>query len=628
MRKINISWIVLSVLLLIGCKSQQNTFTKVYEKELEEAPTRVASVSPDGRYVLGIEEKPKGFGGAPVAFMVDGESGEVMWNKQMQDLGEIERSPDYIKWIWDHQKILFFSRNFDFKMSCVDMMTGEELWSFQDKKNRYSQSAFTIPGENAIMLLAPDGLAAIDLTNGERRWTRKDLQVSGGITDALFETTSGLSWSYLSTGKILLSYDGQLHLIDPSTGQSEWTINESVGSVGGADLFVEEEFAVFYGPDDESLGKSIAASTNSAVGTVMDLAESGLTKDDIIVVDLKEGRVKWRNEFITNGNHTVIYDKGRLIFSGIVINVFSAETGDLIWKNIEDDRYENDQFFKALGSLTGINMTVGERARPADLIYDEKIYAVYPLALEDATKKNRISLRKYALKDGELLWETDLDKINIRYYYGAEGVLFIVGTTNTFVPRSVLLAFDATTGEMLYERTPKATGIINVVAHKGKVFLNTTNNGVNYNLEVFNIRNGSDIPVSLPGSQPVDLEQTSRGFLIGYLRPGLLVLHDADDFSVKKKVQIPKYISDDSYRGNTFFMHELEGDPPEGIVALDLENFILKGYLLNSQQGSASFSEGNESGNLVYKDYHLFLTQDGEYIYEIDKELLKKYRVN
>lgn len=608
---------------LAGCKSQKITYSKDYTMEIAEKPTRFASLDPSGNYLFAAEAEPKSGMGTPKAMLIDLKNQEEVWVQKMKDMGEIESNPDNVQWFWDEKKVLFFSRNFDFKLSCVDMMTGKEIWNFSDKKNRYSQRALRFVEDNLIMLSTPNGLAAYDLENGKQKWLRDDLQVK---SDFLTESASSLNYHYFKTkNRLLLSVDGNTHWINPSTGESVWTVTEKIGSVSNADIFENKDIAIFYGTTDQSLGEALANS-NELAGFVKDVAESGLVKEDLIGLDLNSGEVIYRKNFITNGNHRVFVKDDNLIILGLVLNVFDINSGELKWQSIDEDRFDSNNFFKALSALTGIDLTVKNKTNAEDLVRDNHIYALYPLALENALKQNRFALRKYNLQSGEVIWSTEIDKMNIINYFGSDGVLVIEGTTNGFVDRPYIMAFDAGSGELLYEKKVNTnTGNIDLLAAGGKLYFNRS-----YSADFFiwNLRTGEELPSKLIGNRVLDLRMLQDGLLVAYERPSKLALHDPKDFSVIKQTEVPRYFPDFAYVGDKFFMKDMTGDPPQGLISMDLEQFKVTGYLLNSQKGSASFRSGNDSGNLVYKDYYLFLSGSGDSVIQIDKDDLTRFIID
>ena len=615
--------IFLICILFAACKSQKITYSKDYTMEMDLKPTRLASLDPSGQYLFGAEAKSKSGMGTPEAMLIDLKNQKKVWGDKMNKLGDIESDPDNIQWFWDEKKVLFFSRNFDFKLSCVDMMTGNEIWSFSDKKNRYSQRALRFEEDNLIMLSTPKGLAAYDLEDGKQVWLREDLQVKSDFADFVTGSASSVNYHYFAEkNRLLLSVNENIHWINPANGESEWTVTERIGSVSNADIFDNKDIAIFYGATDESFGESILESSE-LVDFAKDIAESGLIKEDLIGLDLNSGEVIYRKKFITNGSHRVMVKDDYLIVLGLVLNVFDFNSGDLKWQSIEEKRFDSNNIFKALAGLTGIDLTVKDKANTEDLIKDNHIYALYPLALENATKQNKFALRQYDLESGEVIWSTEIEKMNIINYFGSEGVLVIEGTTNGFVERPYLLGFDAGSGELLYDiKVNTPTGSIDILAAKGRLYFNRS-----YSADFFiwDLRTGEEVPYKLPANRPLDLRMLQGGLLVAYERPTTLALHDPKDFSVLKQTEIPGYFSDFNYVGDKFFMKDLEGDPPGGLITMDLEQFKVTGYLLNSQKGSASFQSGNDSGNLIYKDYYLFLSGAGDAVIQIDKDDLTRF---
>ena len=623
---------LLIALAMSACKVQQNTFTKVLEKEIPETPTRFATMKPDGSYIFGMEQQKKSGIGVPSAFVVEGEKGNAVWSEKPKKLGNISAVPERVNWIWPENKALFMTENFGkFKISCIDLTSSKELWSFEDNENEYSFNTFYIPSTGGVLMATSDGMKMIDLGNGQITWHREDINVSlKTIPDIMLGTEfAGVHWRYLpEKDKIIVTDSDELFFLEPASGESIWSIKKPIGSLANADLYPEENLAVFYGPTDDILGESIVRSAEIggiAVGDMaMDLVEGSLVKEDVYLIDLISGKIKWNNKFFTNGAHQPILLEEKLIMAGIALNVYNRNTGEVIWQNIDQNRFEEDKILQAMSFLTGLDLSVGQRQKPQDLIFDDAVYAFYPEVLDNPVKENKISLRKYDLETGEEIWKSETEKIDVDYYFGAEGVLFLVGQSSGFIPRPILIAYDALDGSKLYEKKLKSSRYQDVVVENGTLYILT----FPWDLQAFELRSGTQKSLSLPGRDPFDIVRVQGGFLVYYDRPGLLAYHNGNDFSIKNQVELPTYFRNHEYRGNTFFLLDLEGDPPGGIVAIDLEHFAIKGYMTNKQEGSATTTVNGQTQNAVYKDYHLFLTEDGEHIYEIDKDVLKKYRVN
>jgi len=480
--------------------------------------------------------------------------------------------------------------------------------------------------DNLIMLSTPTGLAAYDLEDGKQIWLREDLQVKSDFADFVTGSAKSLNYHYFAEkNRLLLSANGNIHWINPSTGESVWTVTEKIGSVSNADIFENKDIAIFYGTTDQSLGEALANSSE-LVNLVQDVAESGLVKEDLIGLDLNSGEVIYRKNFITNGNHRVVVKDGKLVIIGLVLNVFDFESGELKWQSIEEKRFDANNVLKALSGLTGIDLTVKNKSKPEDLIKDNHIYALYPMVLENAMKQNKFALRQYNLETGEVIWSTEIDKMNIINYFGSEGILIIEGTTNGFVERPYILGFDAGSGKMLYDKKVNTmTGNIDLLAAGGKLYFNRSYSA---DFFVWDLRTGEEVPYDLPAKRILDLRMLQDGLMVAYERPSTLALHDPKDFSVIKQTLIPRYFSDFAYLGDKFFMKGLEGDPPGGLITMDLEKFKVTGYLLNSQKGSASYRSGDDSGNLIYKDYYLFLSDTGDSVIQIDKDDVTRFIVD
>ncbi|WP_375577669.1 PQQ-binding-like beta-propeller repeat protein [Marivirga tractuosa] len=626
------SILLCSIVFFVSCKSQEVTFRKVYEKEMPESASATASIKSDGSYIIGFEEQPKGFG-TPSAFVIDGEGGDTKWVKKKKELSPNKGQYETSFWSWPNNILLVFTNtgfNNNPGVSVLDITTGDVLYSF-DAENYggdWEERVIMLHSQGIFCLSTDAGLYAFDMRSGKEVWSRPEL--TGGLWDKDYDVD--MSYQYFDeSSQFFFAHNEDLYAIDPKTGQNIWEIKGAdMGSLDNADLFLEEDLALFYGPENESLGNDIAKSVlrqNSTANAVMNAAESGLVKDDIIFVDLKRGELMNRSEFYTTGDHYPIIHNDKLVMMGMVLNVYDKNTGERIWQNIDQDRFSSESGLKALGLLTGIDLTIGDRSKQDDLIFDNHIYAFYPEVLENSMKQNKISLRKYDINTGEEIWKTEVEKLNVNYYLGAEGKLFVMGTTTGFIPKSLILAFDAGTGEKLYEIEDKATDVAKVIPTSGRLYMQL----YPWDLKAFNIVDGKEISLDVPARNPFRIRLYGNDLLVNYgifTNKSYFASHNPADFSVNHIMEIPKSFRNYDYRGNTFFMYDLETDEgSRGIIAIDLERWSLKGYLLNKQSGTFTTTSGGKTENEVYKDYHLFLMPDGKYIYELDDDVIKKFVV-
>jgi outer membrane protein assembly factor BamB len=623
--------LIISTLVLAGCKSQKVTFRQVYEKTMPGSASGSASMKADGSYLIGLEEKPKGFGTAS-GFVIDGETGEALWERKKDDLAEGKGSYKGSSWSWNHNTLLVFKGINDLfsgskaSLSALDIPSGKVKFTLnaEDFGGDWETIVSFLPAHNAFLLSTENGFHAINIDNGEEIWNRPE------FTGNVWKTASGTNISFKyhqERDEMYLSDLKNLYSLNPATGETIWELStEGIGSLHNADIFLEEGVALLYGTEDESLGSQIAEAairSNSTGNAILNASERGLVRDDIILIDLKSGKLMNESEFYTNGDHFPIIHDDKIIMMGIVLNVYDKNTGELIWQNIDEDRFDEEMALKALGFLAGIDLTVGNRGKQDDLIFDNHIYAFYPEVLDNSLKQNQISLRKYDLDTGEEIWKSETEKLNVDRYFGAEGVLFIKGNTTGFIPRPVLLAFDAANGEKLYELKLKSTRYSEIIPTNGRIYVRLWPEDI----QAFEIRSGKEIPLNLPFNSPGDIRLYNDALMVAYSSKWL-VAHDPATFEVKNKMELPDYFFNYDYRGDTFFIYKTEGfEGARGIIAIDLEKWAVKGYILNDQSGSFTTTSGGETKNQVYKDYHLFLTEDGKSIIELEKDVVKKYAV-
>jgi outer membrane protein assembly factor BamB len=106
-----------------------------------------------------------------------------------------------------------FAGGFSAPFQAVDVATQNVRWSLD-----FGIAASPIVRDRTLFVPGSDGkLRAIDTVNGAMIW-EWDSETSGAITEPQF-TAAGL---------LVASSDGGLWLVDPSTGQSDWTYDDGV----------------------------------------------------------------------------------------------------------------------------------------------------------------------------------------------------------------------------------------------------------------------------------------------------------------------------------------------------------------------------------------------------------------
>ncbi len=617
-------YILLLLLIGAGCTSTQNTFETVYEKDTGVKPNYYISFDDDGSAVFGIQGKKSNDKYIPdKAFYVSGD-GQTIWNKKITRLGEIQTDPNF-KVIWDEGVVLFFSRTlFNFNLSCIDLNTQEELWSkVESNPGKYSYSAAYIPTAGGIILYTPKGLEMIDVKTGESLWLRNDLLEKINFSD--FVTGNNNSGYFFSEkmNKILISKDNQLYAINPSTGEYDWKIEQEIGTVFHADIFEDERVAFFYGVEDKSLSEAIIRSSDERVDQVMNVFEGGLVEKDIYFVNLAKGEIVWNNTYNSNGDdlHFLLDDK--IVVASIITYVFDRKSGEVAWQSVDPEELKKQEILKALKAMNLIDLTVGDASKPSDVIKEQAVYNIYPGVFDNPLHRNRISLRKYDVNSGELIWETEEEKLVPSYFYQEKDQVYLVG--GNLIYASNLVVYDEKTGKKMYGK--KFNDVIRDIVPTNQYLYVTYGTGAAM-MRVLDRKTGEDVDMNLAYGPPSQIRDVGNYIMAAYDKSNFkeqdkIAFHKKSNWEVVKELQVPEYFDGFTYKGDNLFLTDFD-HRERGVIDIDLENMTVHDYLITRTTGSFELNGQDQ----LLGDYHLFITPDGEYIYETNGKKIRKLDID
>ena len=613
-------YILLLLLIASGCSTTQNTFETVYEKDMGAKPNYYISFDDDGSAVFGIQGKKSNDKYIPdKAFYVSGD-GNIVWNKKITRLGKIQTDPNF-KVIWDEGVVMFFSRTlFNFNLSCIDLDTQEELWNkVESNPGKYSYSAAYIPTESGIILYTPNGLEMVDVKTGNTRWTRDDLLEKINFSD--FVTGNNNSGYFYSEkmNMILISKDNQLYALNPSTGEYDWKIEQEIGTVFNADIFEDERLAFFYGVEDKSLSEAIIRGSDERVDQVMNVIEGGLAEKEIFVVDLEKGEVAWNNKYKSNGDdlHFLLNDK--IIVANMITYAFDRKTGDVVWQSVDAEELENQDILKALKAMNLVDLTVGDASKPSDVIKEGAVYNIYPEVFDNPLHRNRITLRKYDVNSGEVIWETEEEKLVPSYFYQEKDQVYLVG--GNLIYASNLVVYDEQTRKKMYP--VKFNDVIRDIVPTDQHLYVTYGSGVAM-MRVLNRTTGEDVDMNLAYGPPSQIRDVGNYIMAAYDRSNFkeqdkIAFHKRSTWEVVKELDVPEYFDGFTYKGDNLFLTDFD-NRERGIIDIDLENMTVHDYLITRTTGSFEVNGQDQ----IMGDYHLFITPDGEYIYETNGKKIRK----
>jgi outer membrane protein assembly factor BamB len=617
-------YLLLFLLIGSGCSTTKNTFDTVYEKKTGVKPNYFISYNDEGTAVFGIQGKKSNDEIIPYkAFYVSGD-GNTLWNSKISRLGKIQKDPNF-KVIWDEGVALFFSRTlFKFNLSCVELSTQKELWSrVESNPGQYSYSAAYIPTEKGILHYTPNGLEMIDIKTGETRWTREDLLEKINFED--FVTGNNNSGYFFSEkmNKILISKDNHLYALNPETGEYDWKIEQPIGTVFNADIFEEEAVAFFYGVEDKSLAESIVRSNDARIDQVMSVFESGLVDKELYFVDLEKGKVLWDTKYKSNGDdlHYLLNDK--IIIANIITYAFDRNTGEVLWQSVSQEDLGKQDVLKVLKATNLIDLTVGDASKPSDVLKEGAVYNIYPKFFESPLKRKSITLRKYNVNTGEVIWETGEEKLVPSYFYQEKDQVYLVA--GNIIYASNLLVYDEQTGEKRYG--VKFSDVIRDIVPTDNYLYVTYGSGVSM-MRVLDRKTGEDVEMNLAYGPPSTIRDVGNYIMAAYDKNRFkdqdkIAFHKKTNWEVVRELDVPEYFNGFTYKGGNLFLTDFD-NRERGVIDIDLENMTVHDYLITRTSGSYTVNGQDQ----LLGDYHLFITPDGNYIYETNGKKVRKLAID
>lgn len=607
----------------VGCKTTQNTFDIVYEKDMGAKPNYFISFDENGSGVFGIQGKKSDDDAiAHKAFYVSAD-GQTVWNKNVTRLGDIQNDPGF-KVVWDEGVVLFFSRTlFKFKLSCIDMQTQKELWSLSESNpGKYSYSAAYVPTSNGIIHYTPNGLEMIDIRTGKTLWTREDLLEKINFED--FVTGNNNSGYFFSEklNTILISKDNELYAIDPATGEYKWKIEQPVGTVFNADIFEDEGVAFFYGSEDKDLAEAIIRSSDERIDQIMNVMESGLVTKEIYFVDLTGGEVIWHNQYTSNGDdlHYLLDDK--VIIANMITYAFDRDTGEVIWQSVTEEELDKQDVLKAIKAMDIFDLTVGDASKPSDVLNNDAVYNIYPKVFQNPLQRKSITLRKFDLNTGDIIWETEDEKIVPSYFYQERDQVLLVGGGQIYA--SKLLVYDENTGNKQFG--VNFSDVIRDIVATDQYLYVTYGIGVSM-MRVLDRHTGEDVDMNLAYGAPSQIRDVGNYIMAAYDHSNFkdmdkIAFHRKRNWEVMKELDVPEYFNGFTYKGGNLFLTDFE-NRERGVIDIDLENMTVQDYLITRTTGSFQVNGQDQ----LMGDYHIFITSDGEYIYETDGKKIRKLQI-
>lgn len=621
-----------------SCVSVKSTFEEQYTTKIPFKPDEHAVMSADGNSIFLIGTTHNLLSTRTRISKVRATNGESEWNTPVSRLGDMVGVPSNIIVIENKNIALLFGtrpgnslRRTQYIISAIDMQTQKELWSYKQSSGSISMGGLYLDKNQSFVVQTQDGMQSFDILTGEVLWKLEGMssRVNIGRFSLTLSSAQDINFIYLeSMERLLLEVHGKSSLINPYTGQFEWQIEDEIGSYLDADIFETHGLAVFYGRD-LSANRQVSSSANTSNRTLNTLSGvsnrlqsasgRGAQNSPIIMVDLKTGRLVWRNQYYTNGQQQVYLTQDKLLISGIVSYAFDVKTGEKTWQNVTDDRLSREGILGTFAEFTGIDYTSDRHTMKEAVVIDNTLFVVFPEMLEEGGNRNHVSLRAYDYITGEQLWKTDGQRQEVRNMFFERGILFVV-LNGRFARASRMIAIDPYSGEQLYEIDARQTLNQNLIFTDDIIYTL----GLSGNLTMYDIRTGEVLERERLGRFVSDVIDMQDRLLVVYRTSGgqTMAFHNRNTFQLIEQVEVPFYSRTMFTVNNKLFM--VREEPQfKGIVHLDLNTMQVYGHATISTSGSKSSK--NKPGNVILDPYRFMVSADGQHLYLIRKKKLVQY---
>lgn len=635
MSKTHVSLSLFAVLLIQSCITVKSTFEEAYTSKLKVSPTTQVVISPTNESIILVGHPTSLLNKDETALSnVETANGNTLWANRVKKLGDVVGTPSNVIILEEEAVALVFGytkgsllKPVRYQISAIDLNNQKQLWSREERSGSgYASNGFYLPKNKSIIIQTPDGMQSFDIRTGKILWDINDLSFNvnvGGVSFRLLQST-GVNFLYLEhLDRLLLQAKGTTYLFDPYTGKTDWD-TKGIGNINDAALFIDEGFAVFYGANVQRNAQSLTNTQNNAMGIAtraLAATERGISYTPIYLLELKTGKIKWTNDYHTNGQSKVLLVEDKILVSGIVTYTFDLETGEKLWQNVPESELNKEGLYAIFGEFTGFDLSAAGKTTKEAQIVDNSIFVVYPELFENRSKRNQVSIRLYDFEKGELIWKTEPQRMVIRDFFFQSGFIFIQ-IDGRFSRSSKLLVLDPYTGEQLYEIETREP--INNLVITEELIYNTDYNG---NLTVYQLRSGKVLEKERLSNKITDIMDINNQIMVVYNNYGrgfILAFHDRNTFNVNSQVEIPFYSRNFETINNQFFIRS-ENERFKGIAHVDLDNMKLIDHISISTNGSKSVK--GQGRNIILDPYHLLIDSEAKYLYGIKKRKLVKYAI-
>jgi hypothetical protein len=332
-------------MLATSATFSQANFTVNWESKFENDADYWRTSSEDGKYVVGTTTKE--------VSVLNGITGQPLWKKTFNELAGVKEAKSQ-QIIEETETLMFISKQKGKdELFCVDLRTGNKLWSNDQFNDINLNNLIFIHGANCYAVTQKKGLTFIDEKTGQEKGSVEGIAGVIGRYAYTKATNQLLLFAYQvnSLKAIGSGFKNNLVCIDLNTYQPKW--NTVIKGVVEVKQFASKSFTIF---DWATVG-----------------VDKGIGSSNVLVDLLVKG------------------DKAYVIMNGL--QAFDLSNGTKLWE-VEFDLSLN----RGLGGSSQLYNAVSDPIFTKDHIY-----------IASFEKGRDKSLKKYDIQTGKLVWETSID---------------------------------------------------------------------------------------------------------------------------------------------------------------------------------------------------------------------------
>ncbi len=441
--------LLLGLLLIAGIAGYaQDEMTSVYELKLEHKITRYGTgLEGDGEVSYAASDKQLS--------IFDHSTGQVKWTKAFKEIAPKLRKVDVLIPFWEGDIIFLFDRKVGKdQIACVDLKTGELLWTTEKYQNLSEDNIVYIAEEKGFAVSLKDKLVFIKARTGEEKWSTSTFKgVIGkyvwkdGFIVAVNFKPSGL-------GALFSGFKNQIAKINLTNGEIAW----EQAYIGRAErkaitrefiftLDLEDDMVVLKMNGIQTYSFKTGAKLWAAAfdftaqvirppkdavrfGVYGAVAEPLFDGDDVYVLDMSNTKSQYLKKYDKNS--------GKLLWTSAEIK--AARAIPVIAKS-------GDKIILQIGGTVEAQARVKVTTKNADgsvsISYEDRIW--YP----DVKPWGLMAINT---SNGEAAWRSERFKKGISNSFTNEGNVIVSSG-------KALYSIVAATGDMNYEKELKEDGI-------------------------------------------------------------------------------------------------------------------------------------------------------------------------